>query len=76
MQNGGILDGMSDAPKNLIRQYPAVGILASVGGFVTSLSSLTAQVSVFIGFIGAVFGCIAGYYTMRVQCRKWRDRNR
>jgi membrane protein DedA with SNARE-associated domain len=54
-------------------KYPAVGLVVSTGGALTSVLAFTAHISVLIGFVGAVFGCIAGYYTMRCQMRKWRN---
>ena len=48
-----------------------VGIFASMSGFTISLLSLAKVLSVILGFGGALFGFVAGYYTMRSARRKW-----
>lgn len=52
---------------------PHVGILASFAGFSTTVVSAMNSLSMVFGFVGALFGCIAGYYTMRCQYRKWKN---
>ena len=54
-----------------LSRNPWTGILASISGFATSLVSILQMASVAIGLIGAVFGCAAGYYTYRIQKRKF-----
>ena len=55
----------------LILDKPSLGIVASITGFTTSLLSLLTQLSVVIGFLGALFGLAAGYYTWRLKREHW-----
>jgi uncharacterized membrane protein len=57
--------------ESFFSRHPSVGIVASVSGFVTSIASALQFAGVVIGLIGAVFGCAAGYYTYRIQKRKF-----
>jgi len=57
----------------LIEQRPHVGIIASAGGFVTSLLSYMQEINILLGTVGAIFGIVAGYYTFRVKRRNWQD---
>jgi membrane associated rhomboid family serine protease len=59
------------AVQDFIERRPGVGIFASVSGLLTSLTSLIQAVSIFIGLGGAIFGLLAGYYTFRIQRKKW-----
>ena len=56
----------------MICDRPSLGIVASITGFTTTLVSLLAQLSVVVGFLGAVFGLAAGYYTWRLKREHWR----
>ena len=56
----------------LISDRPSLGIVASMTGFTASLLALLAQLSVVIGFLGALFGLAAGYYTWRLKREHWR----
>ena len=40
-------------------------------GFTTALVSLLAQLSVVVGFLGALFGLAAGYYTWKLKREHW-----
>ena len=51
---------------------PALGIVASISGFGASLLALLSQLSVVLGFLGAVFGLAAGYYTYRIKRAHWK----
>ena len=55
----------------MICDRPSLGIVASMTGFTTALVSLLAQLSVVIGFLGALFGLAAGYYTYRLKREHW-----
>lgn len=55
----------------LIERRPSVGILASMTGFAGSFMSFLQSASVLIGFIGACFGLLAGFYTWRIKKRHW-----
>ena len=55
----------------LICDRPSLGIVASMTGFTTALVSLLAQLSVVIGFLGALFGLAAGYYTWKLKREHW-----
>jgi hypothetical protein len=54
-----------------IERNPHAGIFASIAGFTGSFISFLQQASVVIGFIGAVFGLLAGVYTFRIKRRHW-----
>ena len=60
----------------IIERYPHVGILASISGFVGSFVSFLQSASVVIGFIGACFGLVAGFYTWRIKRRHWEKIDR
>lgn len=73
-----ILADVEEVPSAIFRfieRFPHAGIFASLSGFGASLLTAAKVLSVFFGFAGAVFGCIAGYYTMRVWHKKWRAMN-
>ena len=55
----------------MICDRPSLGIVASITGFTTALVSLLAQLSVVIGFLGALFGLAAGYYTWKLKREHW-----
>ena len=55
----------------LISDRPSLGIVASITGFTTTLVSLLAQLSVVVGFLGALFGLAAGYYTWKLKREHW-----
>ena len=71
-----ILSDFVEASKGPVQRFlernPHLGIFASVAGFTTMLLSLVKVLSVILGFGGAVFGFVAGYYTMRSAHRKWK----
>lgn len=56
----------------ILEQRPSAGILASFGGFGASVLAWLEQASVVVGFIGAVFGLAAGFYTWKIQRAKSR----
>lgn len=55
----------------LLERRPGVGIIASITGFSTSVITLMQQASIVIGFVGACFGLVAGYYTWRIKRAHW-----
>ena len=55
----------------LISNRPSLGIVASITGFMTTLVSLLAQLSVVVGFLGALVGLAAGYYTWKLKREHW-----
>lgn len=57
---------------DLIERRPGVGILASMAGFSTSFLGFLQEASIVIGFVGACFGLLAGYFTWRVKRAHWR----
>ena len=54
-----------------LEKHPHVGIMASMTGFAGSFITFLQSASVLIGFIGACFGLLAGFYTWRVKKRHW-----
>lgn len=54
-----------------LERRPGVGILASVSGLGASVVSWFQAASIVIGFVGAIFGLLAGYYTWRVKRQEW-----
>lgn len=54
-----------------LERRPGVGIFASFSGFGVSLTSLIHTGTLVLGFGGAIFGLLAGYYTYRIQKHKW-----
>lgn len=54
-----------------LERRPGVGILASVSGLGASVVSWFQAASIVIGFCGAIFGLLAGYYTYRVKRQEW-----
>ena len=55
-----------------LEQRPGFGILASFTGIGTSVTSFFHDLGFLFSLGGAVFGCMAGYYTWRVQRHKWQ----
>lgn len=55
-----------------LERRPGLGIFASISGFAGSILAYMQQISIVLGFFGAIFGCVAGYVTMRVQLRRWK----
>ena len=56
----------------LVDRFPHVGILAGVSGLATSVLALIHIFSLVFGLAGAVFGCLAGFYTWRIQRLKFK----
>lgn len=54
-----------------LERRPGFGIVASLTGLGTSILSWLHAASVIVGFAGAVFGLLAGFYTWRVKKREW-----
>lgn len=55
-----------------IEAKPYFGIFASLSGFGASVLSFFQSASIVLGFVGAVFGLLAGYYTWRVKREHWK----
>lgn len=55
-----------------LERFPHVGIFASFSGFGASVLAAAKVISIFAGAAGAIFGCVAGYYTMRCWHHKWK----
>ena len=63
--------------ETLLERKPSFGIVASISGFGASIMAYLQQISIILGFVGAVFGCAAGYYTFRVKKHQWeRERQK
>jgi len=69
---------MDDQETNLFHSITnnaplSVGIThcAFISGLLTWIGVLTP----IIGFISVILGCIVGYYSLRVQYRKWKNIN-
>jgi hypothetical protein len=58
----------------IIDRWPSVGIVASFTGFGASTLVFFNVISVLFGSLAAVFGAVAGFYTMLIQIRKWRTK--
>lgn len=70
--NEAVLESGGSLLHKFIERNPHVGIFASMAGFGASLLTVVHVLSILVGFVGAIFGCIAGYYTMRCHYRKWQ----
>jgi hypothetical protein len=61
---------------NMLSKYveakPALGIVASVSGFGASVLAVLQDLSIVLGFLGAVLGFAAGYYTWRIKREHWK----
>lgn len=66
------VEPMKGPVQRFLERNPHIGIFASAAGFGTMLLSLVKVISVILGFGGAIFGFIAGYYTMRSAHRSWK----
>ena len=55
-----------------LESRPQIGIVASLSGFTASLLALFQDLSIILGFLGAIFGFVAGYYTWRVKREHWK----
>ena len=60
---------------SFIEKNPHVGILASFAGFGASALTWLHAATILFGFVGASFGLVAGYYTMRVKYHQWVREN-
>ena len=62
--------------RGFIERWPQVGICASFTGLGASAVTLLQTGTIVFSFLGAVFGCAAGFYTWHVQRAKWdREHN-
>jgi len=61
---------------DFIERKPHLGIIASVAGFASSFVSFLQAASVIIGFLGAVFGLLAGFYTWRIKRHQWQKESK
>jgi hypothetical protein len=55
-----------------VERFPQIGIATSFAGFGASLLAILKVITIIFGAAGAVLGCVAGYYTLRVWQRKWK----
>lgn len=55
-----------------IEARPSLGILTSFTGFGTAVLALMQYLSIFLGFLGAILGLVAGYYTLRIKREHWK----
>jgi hypothetical protein len=58
-----------------LERRPGFGIFASLTGLGTSILSWLHAASVVVGFAGAVFGLLAGFYTYRCKKREWERKS-
>jgi len=54
-----------------VESKPYFGIIASVSGFGASVLAILKDLSVVLGFMGALLGLFAGYYTWRIKREHW-----
>lgn len=54
-----------------ICERPGLGITASITGFGASILALLQDLSIILGFLGAILGFAAGYYTWRIKREHW-----
>lgn len=62
---------MRDMLSKFVCDRPALGITASISGFGVSVLSFLQNAGIVIGFLGAVFGLLAGFYTWRIKKDHW-----
>lgn len=58
---------------HLIANRPILGVALSGGGAVSAILTWLNILTPIIGFAGACFGLVAGFYTFRIQMYKWRE---
>jgi hypothetical protein len=63
---------MRDMLTEWLESKPHFGIVASLSGFFTSILAFMEDVSIILGFLGAVFGLLAGYYTWKIKREHWK----
>lgn len=63
---------LAPALAEFLERRPHYGMLASATGFATALTSYLKIASPMLGLLGALFGLIAGYYTMRIKHAEWK----
>lgn len=54
-----------------IERRPSFGIVASAAGFGASLLSWINTATTILGFLAALFGFVAGFYTFKVKRAHW-----
>jgi uncharacterized membrane protein YphA (DoxX/SURF4 family) len=59
-----------------IANKPVTSIAVTQGSFLAGVLTYIGVLTPLIGFISVVFGCVVGFYSMRIQYRKWKDMNR
>jgi hypothetical protein len=52
---------------------PYVGFLASGAGALSALLTWMKILTPILGFAGAVFGAVAGFLTLLIKWREWRN---
>ena len=58
---------------NLISEKPYLGFIASGGGLVSALLTWLKVVTPVLGCLGALFGAIAGFITLLIKLREWKQ---
>lgn len=56
-----------------VETKPYIGIIASISGFGASVLSILQYLSVILGFMGALLGLAAGYYTWQIKRDHWKQ---
>lgn len=56
---------------DFIERRPVYGILASFSGFGVTILTWLHAASVVLGFAGALFGFLAGFYTFLIKKSHW-----
>lgn len=56
-----------------IEARPVIGYLSAAGGFVSWLLTLIHVLTPILGFAGALFGAIAGFITLLIKWREFKN---
>jgi hypothetical protein len=58
---------------SILANKPWISVAVTQSAFVTSLLTLIGVLTPIVGFIAACIGLIIGYYSLRIQYRKWKE---
>jgi hypothetical protein len=59
---------------NTLAAKPLVGVGTSIGtGILGTILTWIGVLTPLLGFVSVIFGLMAGYYTWRIQRRKWKN---
>lgn len=57
----------------LLSDKPYIGVLAGMTSLLSAILAWLQVITVVFGFLGAVFGAAAGFYTFLIKRKEWKN---